>query len=147
MPTVNDLKQSKFMTKGDVIPPVLATIRGYEQVNVALPGAEPEMKWALQFDELDKPLVLNSTNGQIIAAITGSDDFDGWIGKKIVLYNDPNISYAGRVTGGIRCRAPRNQAPPAQPAPKIAPTPVVAAAKANPAPAPAPVPDPDDTPF
>lgn len=147
MPSVNDLKQSKFLTKADVIPPVLVTIRGYEQVNVAKDGVEPENKWALQFDELEKPLVLNSTNGQIIAAITGSEDFDGWIGHKVVLYNDPNISFGGKLTGGIRCRAPRNQAPAPAPAPQNAPRPAQAPAKANPVPAPAPVTDPDDTPF
>lgn len=147
MPSVNDLKQSKFLTKADVIPPVLVTIRGYEQVNVAKDGVEPEHKWALQFDELEKPLVLNSTNGQIIAAITGSEDFDGWIGHKVVLYNDPNISFGGKLTGGIRCRAPRNQAPAVAPASKNAPQPAPAPAKSNPVATPAPVTEPDDTPF
>lgn len=151
MPSISDLKQSKFLTKADVIPPVLVTIRGYEQVNVAKEGVEPEMKWCLQFDELEKPLVLNSTNGQIIAAITGSEDFDGWIGHKIVLYNDPNISFAGKLTGGIRCRAPRNQ-PAAAPQPKPAPA-APPAQKPNPAPAPASTPAPataagdDEVPF
>ena len=113
MPTINDLKQSKYLTKSDVTPPVLVTIRGYEQVNVAKDGAEPEMRWALHFNELEKPMVVNSTNGQIIASITKSEDFDGWIGQKIVLFNDPNISFGGKLTGGIRCRAPRNQPAPA----------------------------------
>ena len=108
MPNIHDLKQSKFLTKNDVTPAVLVTIRGFSQENVAITGAEPELKWALSFDELDKPLILNSTNGGIIAAITGSEDFEGWIGKKIVLYFDPNISFGGKLTGGIRCRAPRN---------------------------------------
>lgn len=135
MPNINDLKQSKYLTKADVTPPVLATIRSYEQVNVAKEGAEPEMRWALHFDELEKPFVVNSTNGQIIAAVTGSEDFDGWIGQKIVLYNDPNISFGGKLTGGIRCRAPRNQPAPAQ---KAAPAPVSAPKQANPAPSPEP---------
>ena len=130
MPTINDLKQSKYLTKADVIPPILVTIRGYEQVNVAKEGAEPEMRWALHFDEVEKPMVVNSTNGQIIAAITGSEDFDGWIAKKIILFNDPNISFGGKLTGGIRCRAPRNQ--PAQ----AAPSPSAAPAKSTPAPEP-----------
>jgi hypothetical protein len=122
MPNINDLKQSKYLTKADVTPPVLVTIRGYEQVNVAKEGAEPEMRWALHFDELDKPMVVNSTNGQIIAAITKSEDFDGWIGNKIVLFNDPNISFGGKLTGGIRCRAPKNQpVPEAKAATPVAP--------------------------
>lgn len=119
------------MTKNDVTPQVLVTIGGYEQVNVAKEGAPEEHKWVLTFHELEKPLVLNSTNGQIIAAITGSDDFDGWIGKKIVLYFDPNISFAGKLTGGIRCRAPKNQPAAAQNAPTAKPAPVAEAADSD----------------
>lgn len=126
MPSVSDLKQSKFLTKADVTPDQLVTIRGYEQVNVAKEGAPQEDKYALHFNEMEKPLVLNSTNGQIIAAITGSEDFDGWIGKKIVLYFDPNISFAGKLTGGIRCRAPKTKPTPVQSAPKATTAPAQA---------------------
>jgi hypothetical protein len=38
----------------------------------------------------------------------------------VVLYVDPNVSYAGKITGGIRLRAPRGKAKPA-PAPKVNP--------------------------
>lgn len=130
MPSIHDLKKSSFLTKGDVTPAILVTIRGWEQVNVAKEGAPTDEKWALTFNEVEKPLVLNSTNGQIIASITGSENFEGWSGKQIVLYNDPNISFAGKLTGGIRVRAPKNQ-------PKLAPAavaPVAApAAEADPA--------------
>jgi hypothetical protein len=129
---INELKQSKFLTKNDVLTPVLVTMREVTPVNVAKEGAEADMKFALHFDELDKPLVLNSTNGQIIAAITGSPESDGWVGKKVVLYNDPNISFGGKLTGGIRCRAPKNQ--------------IVADAKQG-APAPAAPVESDDVPF
>jgi hypothetical protein len=115
MPTIADLKQSKFLTKADVTPPVLVTVAGYEKQIVGS-GDEQEERWTLNFSELEKPFVLNSTNGQIIAQITGSDDFQNWVGKKIVLYFEPNVSYGGKLTGGIRVRAPKNQPAPA-PAP------------------------------
>lgn len=105
MPTVNDLKSSKFLTKHDVEPPVVVTIISYEEMNVALESQVPEMKYTLHFKELDKPLVLNLTNGMLIAAITGSEDLDHWIGKQIVLWNDKTVSFAGKITGGIRVRA------------------------------------------
>lgn len=106
---LSDLKQSKFLKKEDVGQGVLVTISAVGQQNVAQEGAEPDMKATLHFHELDKPLVLNSTNGQIIAKITGKDeDIERtWVGAQIVLYNDPNVSYAGKLTGGIRVRAPR----------------------------------------
>lgn len=108
MPNLNDLKESRFLTQREVDPPILVTIQGYEEVNVAKEGADPQLKWVLTFNELDKPMTLNSTNGQIIAAIIGSGEFDDWIGHQIVLYRDPNITFGGKLVGGIRCRARRN---------------------------------------
>lgn len=106
---IDDLKQSRFLTQNEVDPPVLVTIKGCKQENVAKEGADPEYRWTLFFHELEKPMTLNSTNGQIIAAITGSKTSDAWIGRKIILYRDPNVSFGGRLVGGIRCRAPQSQ--------------------------------------
>jgi hypothetical protein len=115
---ISALKESKFLKKEDAGKGILVTIKSVEELNVAKEGAPQEFRWCLWFQESEKPMVLNSTNGQIIAQITGSDDTDGWTGHKIVLYHDPAISYAGKIVGGIRCRAPRNQpAAPATPAP------------------------------
>lgn len=109
MASINDLKSSKFLKKEDVGDGVLLTIKGVRQTNIAMDGAPEEHKWVLDFDETDKPLVLNSTNGQIIGAFTGIEkDIEiGWVGKQIVLYTDPNITYQGKLVGGIRVRAPR----------------------------------------
>ena len=104
---VNDLKKSNFLTQRDVEHPILVVIESFEEVNVARDGAEPDMRWTVNFRGMDKPLVLNSTNGQIIAAITGSEDSDDWIGKQIIVYQEPNIFFGGRRVGGIRVRAPK----------------------------------------
>lgn len=111
MPNVNDLKTSKFLTKHDVEPPILVTIKSYEALNVAMESQAEEVKWCLNFNEVDKPLVLNMTNGQLISAIAGNGDFDNWIGKQIVLYNDKTVMFAGQLTGGIRVRASRGGQP------------------------------------
>ncbi len=108
---VKDLKDSRFLTKDDVEPPVLVTITGDEKMNVALESQAPEEKHVLHFKELPKPLVLNMTNGQLIEAIVGSDNSDDWIGKRVVLYNDKTVSFAGKLTGGIRIRAMRGGDP------------------------------------
>lgn len=111
MPNINTLKESRFLKKEDCPIPQLVTIKGCEQMNVAAAGQQEELKWCLTFQELEKPMVLNSTNGQIIAAICGSEETDDWLGHKIVLFNDPNVSYAGKIMGGIRARAPRAATP------------------------------------
>src|SRR5262249_44486974 len=101
------LKDSKYLKKEDVTPPVTATISKVSgPVNIGGEGAK-KMRYMLHFEELDKPMVLNSTNGQLIAQITGSDETDDWIGKRVTLYNDPNVSYGGKLLGGIRVRAPK----------------------------------------
>ena len=117
MATINDLAKSKYLKQGDVDPPVLVTISGYKQQNVAKEGEAKDMKYCLFFKELEKPLVLNSTNGQLIAKITGSEDLDEWEGKKVVLYNDPNVGFGGKITGGIRVRAPKAGAKGKEPEP------------------------------
>ena len=54
-----------------------------------------------------KPMVLNSTNGEAIAEIAGGDTEEEWAGTQIILYHDPNVSFAGKRVGGIRVRAPQ----------------------------------------
>lgn len=126
MPNISALKSSKFLKKDDCEPPVLVTIRDCTEENVAKEGAPPELKWCLHFNETEKPMVLNSTNGQIIAGFIGKDNTEEWAGHKVVLYHDPNVSFGGKLIGGIRCRAPRGAAKPtAAPvtAPKASPLP------------------------
>ena len=129
---ISALKQSKFLTRNDVGSGVLVTIRDVFQDNVAKEGAPEEMKWCLSFVEIEKPMVLNSTNGQLIAQITKSEETDTRPGHKIVLYDDPTVSFGGKLVGGIRVRAPRGQAAKA------------IAAQPKPAPAPAPQPEASD---
>jgi len=116
MPKISEMRESRFLKKEDVGAGALATIASCQQFNVAMEGASPEHKWCLTFNELDKPLVLNSTNIQLCAQICGSEDTDDWIRHQIVLYTDPNVSYAGKLVGGIRVRAPKQR-----PVAKVAP--------------------------
>jgi hypothetical protein len=126
MPTIHDLKKSRFLTKEDVGRGMLLTIKGWHEENVAMTGEAPENKYCLDFEETDKPLVLNTTKGQIIAKICGDEDLANWAGYRIVAYHDPNISMGGKLVGGISVRAPRIASVPApMPAPvPRAPAPV-----------------------
>ena len=116
MTKVSEMIPGKYLRKDDVGAGVLVTIHSVSKVNVAVEGAEPEFKYAMSFLEIDQPLILNTTNIRLCEAICGSDDSDHWVGKKLVLYNDPNISFAGKITGGIRVRKPKGQteSPPAR---------------------------------
>lgn len=107
MPKISEMRESKFLKQSDVGAGVLMTVTGCQQHNVAASGADPELKWCLTFHEHDKPLVLNSVNAQLCAQVFGSDDTDDWMGKKIVLFTDPSVTYGGKLVGGIRVRAPK----------------------------------------
>lgn len=119
MPKTSEMRESKFLKQGDIGKAVLWSIHGVEKVNVAKEGADPEHKWALTFHESDKPLVLNATNIAMLEHILG-DDTDLWTNKRIVLYVDPTIMYAGKVVGGIRVRAPKPGAATPPPPPPVA---------------------------
>lgn len=144
MPNIAQMKNSKFFTKEDAGKGVLLTIKGCTQQNVAMANAPAELKWCLHFNETDKPMVLASVNAQLIAQFLGSAETDHWIGRKIVAYNDPSIMFQGKITGGIRCRAPRNM-PPQNTAPAAAPQAATAAATPN-APLATATADPDEPP-
>jgi hypothetical protein len=96
---------------------------------------------------------LNSTNAQIIAQITGSEDTDHWPGHRIVLYNEPSIAFKGKVIGGIRVRAPKAQAVaptvnvPVQTSPPVATPHVNRGTIAPAAPIAGPAAEEDDLPF
>jgi hypothetical protein len=120
MPKIGEMLESKFLKKEDVGEGVLWTVTGVTQKNVAMQGADAEMKWCLTFVESDKPLVLNSTNIQLCAQAFGSDDTDEWITKKIVLYTDHNVSYGGKIVGGIRVRRQKMPVGKPKPAPVVA---------------------------
>lgn len=108
MPSTKDMIQSKYLKGSDVPEPVIVTIRGVKQVNVAKEDQEPEYKWVVKFAEFDKPMVLNATNIRIAEKSLG-DNTDEWTGKEIELHFDENVTFGNELVGGLRFR--RKQAP------------------------------------
>lgn len=72
-------------------------------------GETPKM--ALSFKGAPKKLLLNRSNSKVVVAAYG-DDTDGWIGKKIELWNDPSVMFKGEAIGGIKVGIPP---PPSEP--------------------------------
>lgn len=60
-------------------------------------------KGVLRFKGGVKPLVLNVTNSKTIAKLYGRDA-DGWIGKQISLYFDPDVRFGKEKVGGVRVK-------------------------------------------
>ena len=104
MPRIGEMIESKYLKQSDVPEETEVTIVKVGQINVAREDEQPEMKWAIRFQELKKPMVLNSTNIQLLAKACESEDTDDWIGKKVIIYSDPNVSFGGKLVGGLRVK-------------------------------------------
>jgi hypothetical protein len=105
MPNIKDLSRSKYLKTQDVPEPVIVTFQDADIANVAKEGDRKDERLVVKFKEFDKPMVFNATNMKRTAKALGSDDTDDWIGKKMVLYTDDEVEYAGEIVGGLRVRA------------------------------------------
>lgn len=105
MAKIGEMIESKYLKQSDVDADTIVTVLKVGKANVAKKDDEPEFKWLIKFEEFGKPMVLNSTNIKRLAKACSSDDTDEWIGKKVVLYVDPDVEFAGNVVGGLRIRA------------------------------------------
>jgi hypothetical protein len=114
MPKTSEMIQSKFLRKEDFDEDRVMTIKGVKLED--MPGDDGQQKWVLYFREEAKGMALNVTTIRVLEKAFG-DDSDMWVGKKVMVYVDPNVSFGGRVVGGLRLRPPKG----AQPAPKAAP--------------------------
>ena len=57
----------------------------------------------LVFVETTRKLSLNKTNTLFLIDEFG-DESDNWEGEKVTVYNDKNVMYKGKRTGGLRLR-------------------------------------------
>ena len=93
-----------YTTQDDVNPPRTFTINRLAMEPVEGPDGKKKDKAVLYFMEKgSKPLILNRVNDSRISEAYGKDDED-WHGKKIQLYADPTVIFAGREVGGVRVR-------------------------------------------
>lgn len=134
MPLVKDMIQSKFLRKEDFDEDRVMTIKGLRLEDMPSDQSrEPQQKWVLYFREEPKGMALSVTTIRVLEQAYGSDS-DHWVGNKVMVYVDPNVSFGGKIVGGLRLRTPRvktvqrpaapaqRQPPPRQAAPEFEPT-------------------------
>ena len=126
MPKISEMLPSNYLKQTDFPEDFIVTIRSIERKNIAMDGKPAEYKWLAHYAEFDKPMVLNSTNIQLMSKACGSDDSDDWIGKQVIVYVDENVSFGGELVGGLRIRKHKQAAP-------VAPTRAAPAKAAAPA--------------
>lgn len=108
MVDTSQMIQSKYLAKGDVFTPLVLTIRGLslESFGGGGRGGGDDQRWVLYFNEHPKGLKLNNTNIRLLEAGFGSNA-DAWAGQRVQVYNDPTVTMAGQVVGGVRIRCPK----------------------------------------
>ena len=95
--------KSKYLGTGDVDGDLTVRISDVCMCDLQSQEGGTKSKPVIYFGHADKPLVLNRTNWDSIESLYGPNT-DGWIGKQITLFVDPDIRYGDRQTGGIRIR-------------------------------------------
>ncbi len=115
--TIHAIRNSTFLTRADVDPPVTLTIKEVRDEELDS-SAGTQTKYVCYFDEVPKGLVLNWINSQAIARLLKSESFDDWPGGKIELFDDPGVMFGQqncgrhpRASPGAASGRPRNQHP------------------------------------
>jgi hypothetical protein len=111
MALVKDMIQSKYLRKEDFDEDQVCTIKGCRLENLGKDDSQKEERWVLYFREHAKGMVLNVTTIRVIEQAYGGDT-DHWVGNKVMVYVDPNVSFGGKVVGGLRLRAAKQKAAP-----------------------------------
>lgn len=106
-----EMIESKYLKQSDIDGDVIVTIQKIGQGNVAMDDQPEELKWMIKFKEFKKPMVLNSTNIQLLEKACG-EETDDWPGQEVILYVDPNVSFQGKVMGGLRIKSAKPVAAP-----------------------------------
>jgi hypothetical protein len=109
MPNINDIFPSKWLKASD-LPPQGITLTIATLAMEDVDESKPPMP-VLHFHGHDKGLVLNKTNGQMLAHLFNSPDTDAWMGKPIMLVSEP-VQFQGRIVDAVRVKpATAPQAP------------------------------------
>ena len=110
---VSDMIVSKYLAKADFDEDQVCTIKGVRQENLGKDNQE-ELRWIVYFREYAKGMVLNVTSIRVLEQAYGGDT-DMWTGNKVMVYVDPNVSFGGKIVGGLRLRTPKVKAVEAKP--------------------------------
>jgi hypothetical protein len=106
-PTEADLYQaygSKYLSVTDVgNRKIRTTIQRVRMVDLRGSDGNNRAKFVLHFGDIDKPLVVNTTNMNELVEKLGRDPAK-WKGAPVGLYVDPNVTYAGKRVAGLRLR-------------------------------------------
>ena len=110
----SDIFKSAYLSASEVASPLTLTIHSVADVMVGH-DEDRKLRAVMAFDEIDRKLIVNITNWNVLAEAFGEDSED-WIGNRIVLVSEP-VLFKNKPARGIRVRIPRSK-------PKVKPAPI-----------------------
>ena len=97
--------ESKYLKHQDLNgADTVVTIKDVTREEIKEKDGTSKKKFIVYFREMEKGLVLNTTNMNMLYSLLKSDDSDEWIGKRITLYEKDDIEMGGEIKSGIRIR-------------------------------------------
>ena len=104
---IDDIFPRKYATGEDLNgkPVTLVIARVVAEQMRPAPGAQPQEKYVVYFEQAQKGVILSRTLASQIVESTGQDDTDRWVGKRVTLYPLP-MRVAGRDVVAIRASKP-----------------------------------------
>jgi len=105
-----DKHRGTKLKQSDVGNGILVTIADITEENCAGENKPEDIKFVLYFKEDYKPWAPCFESLEVIKQISGYENVDDWPGTRLVLYVDPTVKFGPKTVGGIRCRAPKQQA-------------------------------------
>ena len=102
----------RFLRQDDLEKPILVTIQRVEMQPLEGDSGTTQKPIAHFIEPNVSPMVINKINWDTLEEGLGLPDSDDWPGSQCVIYVDPNVSFGGRRSGGLRVRMPKGHAPP-----------------------------------
>jgi hypothetical protein len=108
MASIRDIYGSRFLNAEDIegetiVGPILEC--GIENFADAVGGKK--QKLVISLAQADKPIVVNATNADRIAAVYG-DDWEQWLGK-VVCIQSGRTRFAGKMVKCVEITAPKQE--------------------------------------
>lgn len=91
-----------YLTREDFPEPRILEVVEAREEETHPPNKEPTIKWVLYFGDLTKGLVLNKTNSEFMANLTGKDNPEDWVGTVVEVFNNKTVRAPDGTYGGVR---------------------------------------------
>lgn len=100
---------SKFLSRlkaDDVKEDMLVTVEAVYETDVFDKDRDAEKALlAVKFAEVDSEVACGPTQVRQLVDAFRSTESDNWVGKKIIMWNDPSVTFNNRKVGGIRFKS------------------------------------------